>query len=213
MSDYQRFVFDLEKRRFVGQFELMYQAELHEGFDSWRQDDLDSRFEVAHFERILRNHRYEKIVDVGCGKGSLTQVMSQYCEKIIGIDISDTAVGEAHRRFPSLQFQVVDIRNSGGFCDVVAREAKAGEKSTLFVFSQVLSYTENWSFLLETAIEAGSDVLVALYLPEDPIGFVKHESELLCVLQNIGTISFYAESDQTRQHVVLASPKLIGDGT
>jgi SAM-dependent methyltransferase len=210
MSEYQRFVFDLENRRFVGEFEMMYQAELREGFDSWHQDNLDSRFEVAFIERILRDHRYEKIIDVGCGKGSLTQMMGQYCEKILGVDVSDTAIGEANRRFPSLQFQILDIRNRDGFCNLVAREAQAGEKSTLFVFSQVLSYIENWSFLLETAMRAGADVLVALYLPVDAIGFVKTESELLCVLQNIGTILFHVESDQTRQHVVLASPRLIG---
>lgn len=39
MSDYHPYVCDEEKRRFVDDFEKMYQADAEEGFDSWHQED------------------------------------------------------------------------------------------------------------------------------------------------------------------------------
>ena len=45
MAKYHKYVFDVEKRTFIGDFENMYAHESIEKFDSWHQDD--SRQDVA----------------------------------------------------------------------------------------------------------------------------------------------------------------------
>ena len=37
---YHNFVFDIDNRKFVGEFDKMYKAETTKGFDSWDQDDV-----------------------------------------------------------------------------------------------------------------------------------------------------------------------------
>lgn len=39
MSEYHKYVFDLENRSFVGNFEEMYRKESEVGFDSWHQEN------------------------------------------------------------------------------------------------------------------------------------------------------------------------------
>jgi hypothetical protein len=72
MKNYHPYVFDNENRRFVGEFEEMYQAESSSGFDSWHQDDkrpLSKQISRIIVERM----NFNTILDLGCGKGALTQ--------------------------------------------------------------------------------------------------------------------------------------------
>ena len=39
MAKYHKYVFDVNDKKFVGNFEEMYQKESEENFDSWHQDD------------------------------------------------------------------------------------------------------------------------------------------------------------------------------
>ena len=38
MAEYHKYVFDLAKREFVGDFDKMYQQEVSDNYDSWHQD-------------------------------------------------------------------------------------------------------------------------------------------------------------------------------
>jgi hypothetical protein len=48
---------------------------------------------------------------------------------------------------------------------------------------EVLSYIDSWREVLDALAEIGDRVLVSLYLPPDPIGFVKSFAELRAELE------------------------------
>src|SRR5437879_362635 len=102
---YHRFVFDTERRRFVGDFEEMYRREDAEGYDSWSQEDLgsvDKRLSLA----IVDGVPAQRILDVGCGKGAFTSLLAQPGREVVGVDISSTAVEKASERWPDVSFHV-----------------------------------------------------------------------------------------------------------
>ena len=62
MAEYHKYVFDLEKRTFIGDFETMYQQESVDNFDSWHQDDtrqLQRKIDLT----ILEDYNFNKIID------------------------------------------------------------------------------------------------------------------------------------------------------
>lgn len=113
MAKYHKYVFDLENRKLVGDFETMYQNESKENFDSWHQDDtrqLQRKIALA----VLEDFNFSKILDIGCGKGALTHLLKKRNNKVFGIDISQTAVNIAQERFPDIDFRVLDVSNTDG---------------------------------------------------------------------------------------------------
>ena len=57
---------------------------------------------------LLAPQSGERILDLGCGTGHLTNQISQAGTEIIGIDKSDTMIEEARRLYPELRFEVAD---------------------------------------------------------------------------------------------------------
>jgi SAM-dependent methyltransferase len=164
---YHRFVFDVEQRRFVGAFEEMYRAEDVDGFDSWHQNDLSgARHRIAV---ALLAGEYESLLDVGCGKGAMTALLGQFAARTVGVDVSPAAIEKAKARFPGIDFHVT----SGD----LGREL-AGERFSLVTCMETLSYVEDWSRALRELASLGERVFVSLYLPPEPIGFVKSLDEL-----------------------------------
>lgn len=117
MAKYHKYVFDLENRKLVGDFETMYQNESKENFDSWHQDDtrqLQRKIDLA----ILEDYNFEKIIDIGCGKGSLTHLLKKKNNYVLGLDISQTAVNIAKERFPDIEFISIDVGNTSAYTKV-----------------------------------------------------------------------------------------------
>lgn len=50
----------------------------------------------------------ERVLDVGCGPGNLTERIAQSGAEVVGIDSSPEMIGQARRNFPALQFILVD---------------------------------------------------------------------------------------------------------
>jgi len=108
MAKYHKYVFDLENRKLVGDFETMYQNESKENFDSWHQDDtrqLQRKIDLA----ILEDYNFAKILDIGCGKGSLTHILKKKNNYVIGLDISQTAVDVVSEKYPDIDFLCTDV--------------------------------------------------------------------------------------------------------
>lgn len=205
MTDYHEFVFNQAERRFIGEFEEMYRQEQVSCFDSWHQDDLRSREDAAAIMRVVADQHYDWLVDLGCGKGALTNALSDIADQSLGVDISPTAVRIAQERYPHPDFLVADI-NDASIVRQVLRSLKQTEpKKVLVVLSQVLSYLSQWREVVAAVSQECSEFLVGLYLPIDPIGFVKSRDELEGVIKASASILSWQDSTATNQHVVFAS--------
>ena len=68
--------------------------------DRVRTELLLSRLKHAHFVHLL---------DLGCGEGRLTDVLSRLSEHTYGIDIAHAAIERARSRFPHIRFEQGDL--------------------------------------------------------------------------------------------------------
>jgi len=167
---YHRYVFDDEARTFVGRFEEMYRGEQEQGFDSWHQEDarnLTRRLCLT----LLDETNFAGILDVGCGKGAFTHRLKKRNNRVVGIDISPTALETAKGRFDDVEFVQADLVRD---LDALNRLGNFD----LVVCLETLSYLENWRDVIERFSQIAGHCLIALYLPENPIGFVKTAGDL-----------------------------------
>jgi trans-aconitate methyltransferase len=165
---YHKYVFDTDKRVFVGDFNEMYRQEEQQQFDSWDQENM------LHLAKqislvLINRYNFSSILDYGCGKGHFSSLLKKKNNKVTGIDISSVAIEKAKARFPSINFMVADQTKF---------LAEYKEKHDLIIAMEVLSYIENWKSLLNRFADLTSHLLLTLYIPENPIGFVKTFTEL-----------------------------------
>lgn len=57
---------------------------------------------------LLAPHRGERILDLGCGTGHLTQAIAERGAEVVGIDASPEMVAQARANYPGLRFAVAD---------------------------------------------------------------------------------------------------------
>lgn len=193
MKEYHSYVFDTAGKTFLGRFEEMYRAESSQGFDSWHQDDLRNltkRICVL----VLSDYNFTKVLDIGCGKGAVTQYLKKHNNAVTAVDVSETALKVARARFPDITFVRADVSQP----DVSLVDL--GEDFDLTVCLETLSYVENWRALIDKIAGASRYALIALFVPEHPIGFVKSFDELE---------SAFAQRFETIEHIRLLSRKQI----
>ncbi len=166
-APYHKYVFDTQRRRFVGKFEEMYQAEDQESYDSWFQEDLRSLVKQLSLV-LLGRYNFSSILDAGCGKGTFTHLLKRQNNRVVGIDLSETAIRRARARYPDIEFRAMPVEEIG----------RLEERFDLAVAMELLSYIEGWRALLHTLSQMSTYLYVTLYLPSDPIGFVKSFTEL-----------------------------------
>jgi len=51
----------------------------------------------------------ERILDVGCGTGQLTEEITRFGAEVVGIDSSAEMISTAQKNFPQLRFEVADV--------------------------------------------------------------------------------------------------------
>lgn len=155
----------------VGRFEEMYRAEHDEGFDSWHQEDQRVLVRVvAH--AVLEQFNFDRILDVGCGKGAFTHLLKKANNHVVALDMSSTAIDIARARYPDIEFMTADVA-------APAFDLRAiGPPFELVVSIQTLSYLERWRELLAQFAQVGRHVMIVLDVPENPIGFVKTFDDL-----------------------------------
>jgi SAM-dependent methyltransferase len=183
------YVFDIDERRFVGDFEGMYRAETEDGFDSWHQSD-PRLLEVKISMLLLGQITFATAIDLGCGKGTLTAQLKRRDNRVIGVDVSDTAIAAARAHFPDLEW----------VCAPIEAYLERCPPAQLIVMREVLSYVEGWRRVLAACSRVARYLLVGLYLPRNPIGFVGSHEELQAQL----------ERDFTVLEAVMIRPRGIG---
>lgn len=73
--------------------------------------------------------------------------------------------------------------------------------------SEAFSYFSNYKELLKEISEVSDYFMISLYLPNDPIGFVKSESELLDDIRCYFEIMEYVSLSMQKSVIVFAKSK------
>ncbi len=97
---------------FVGEFEAMYR---HSSEIPWHQDQTVDAIFSDICVSIVRRCRPDSLLDVGCGMGYMADRLRREVpclKKLTGLDISETAVAEARKMFPSIRFVAGDIKTA-----------------------------------------------------------------------------------------------------
>jgi 2-polyprenyl-3-methyl-5-hydroxy-6-metoxy-1,4-benzoquinol methylase len=79
-----------------------------------------------------------RVLDVGCGNGSLLRLMGRQPIEYFGLDLSTTAIEEARdkwaNKYPNAEFEVADFRS------LSSSDPRLSEKFDFVVFNEVLYY-------------------------------------------------------------------------
>ena len=176
MEKYHKYVFDTEKRKFIGDFETMYKKESVENFDSWHQEDTRQLHRRLILE-LLNDFNFSNILDIGCGKGYFTHQLKKKNNLVHGIDISPTAVKIAKEKFKDISFETLNINEL-----IKLNKLISNSSYDLILIIEVLSYCKNWKEIIETISKNNSSILISSFIPENPIGEIKSSAELISEL-------------------------------
>lgn len=97
---------------------------------------------------------------------------------VTGIDISETAISKASAKYPDISFIAAGAEYF----------LKLLNNVDLVIAIEVFSYLENWKEVLEDIANRCTYFIICLYIPPNPIGFVKTIDELEENLQKHFTI-------------------------
>jgi SAM-dependent methyltransferase len=105
---YQDYV--IKDGEFIGKFEEMYAN----CSDPWRQSEedigsLSRQAGVIICERLRQRLGLKKFVEIGCGFGRYTDVLTRRGLDVTGLDISASAITKAKELFPRISFEVGGI--------------------------------------------------------------------------------------------------------
>jgi 2-polyprenyl-3-methyl-5-hydroxy-6-metoxy-1,4-benzoquinol methylase len=205
MGKYHKYVFDVEQRKYIGAFEEMYQNESKENFDSWHQDDT-SQIHRQLSLALLNAYQFNSIIDLGCGKGTFTHLLKKQNNNVTGVDISTTAINIASEKFPNITFKTLDssiIKTLDRFLN----ECDKKEKTDLIFCAEMFSYLENWKDVIKCISKRTQYFYTTLFIPENPIGFVKSSKEFIECIEEYFNIIEVAQLKKSRFNLVLAKRK------
>ena len=129
-KDYRDYI--IKDGIFIGAFEEMYQNIQDPWFiGNANHFTYNVALELINYYKICENGGY--VLDVGCGKGSFTSRLKKQMSKskIIGIDISETAINKSKNKYKDIEFKCLNILNEYD---------KLSVKFNLIVMSQIMWY-------------------------------------------------------------------------
>jgi SAM-dependent methyltransferase len=169
VQPYHKYVYDLENRRILQRWEDCYKAEIEEGFDGWHQDDTRHSYRTLSLA-ILQDYNFNSILDLGCGKGTLTHAFKKKNNQVLGVDVSETAIRTARARYPDLLFHVTDLSQT---IAVERLYTSLSNNVDLTICSNIIHLLANWSELLFSISKHSSFFLVSIYSPPESIAHIK----------------------------------------
>jgi SAM-dependent methyltransferase len=147
----------------------------------------------------------KKIVDIGSGKGLLTSFLDAPGRNVIGCDVSETALSIARARDPHVAYTQLPDASVYSLVQFLFKSRQELGHIDVVVMSQVLSYIDEWKNLIDIVFAYSAGVCVSLYLPENPIGFVKDWSEVCEVIERHSTIKASLWDSANRTGYLLAT--------
>jgi len=163
-KSYHQYVFNVDRKQFVGNFEEMYKKEK---IDPWYSSDLSNDAKKIH-SALLSSYSFNSILDYGCGKGVFTHTLKKNYNKVYGVDISKNVIKKAMLTYG----HIVNFSTTS--------ESKwLKKKYDLIICLEVLSYVKKYKELLRKFSVRANYLYLSLYVPKNPIGFVKNIDELI----------------------------------
>jgi SAM-dependent methyltransferase len=160
MDRYQDYV--IKEGKFIGEFESMYQK-----FDNpWHQiEAVDDSYSRLSSILTLNSYGVKSVLEVGCGLGKFTNYIHEKLPniKIVGMDISETAVKKAKVNYPDIEFITDDLASfsanaqMGGYDAILLSEIMWYILNDLDIIIQNLSlnYTGNIVIINQTFYREG----------------------------------------------------------
>ena len=122
----------------------------------------------------------DKILDFGCGKGAFTHLLKKRNNHVYGLDISETAIEKAKATYGhDIKFETIKGNDFSRFINSCVGEWGGVD---LTVCLETLSYIKEWRDVIGDISSFSRYFYVGLYIPDDPIGFVKSRDDLLAEL-------------------------------
>ena len=205
MAGYHKYVFDVKNRKFVGAFDEMYSKESTEGFDSWHQDDTRQLNRLIALN-LIDDYNFSSILDIGCGKGTFTHNLKKKNNYVLGLDISQTAISNASMRYPDIEFKEFNVDDIKEFADFIENEKSEIDFDLVFI-AECLSYLKNWKTLIEVFSKISKYLCLTLFLPADPIGFVKSPDHLIFEIEKYFDIHELVTLQRAGFVIIFASVK------
>jgi len=101
---YQDYV--IKSGKFIGEFEQMYK----DFKDPWEQTTREQwAMEKCIAINLIKKLKAKRVIELGCGLGHFTNRIRRMGVDVLGIDISETAIKKARKRYPQCKFYNGDI--------------------------------------------------------------------------------------------------------
>ena len=145
-------------------FDTLYRAKA----DPWACSDKQYRYQLLKYAKLialLPNRTYRKALDVGCGLGMLTRLLSPHVEKALGVELSAVAVENAISH--SVSFSNLSFKQG----DVLGLKSVAETGYDLIVLADVLYYL---SPLDQKTKEEIIDIVIDLLEPGGVVLLANH---------------------------------------
>jgi 2-polyprenyl-3-methyl-5-hydroxy-6-metoxy-1,4-benzoquinol methylase len=91
----------------------------------WQRGKFYSTYEqlLGHYivQSVVGNMQPPSLLDLACGNGQLTNIMSSYFDRVVGVDASATHISEAKKTYPDLEFVhslAEEYQDSTGFSTI-----------------------------------------------------------------------------------------------
>jgi ubiquinone/menaquinone biosynthesis C-methylase UbiE len=92
----------------------------------YEQGTAWTRMRLENVRLLVDPRPGDRVLDVGCATGSIAHHLSTLGSDVVGVDLSQTAVGRARERYPELRFEIADAAAlpfpDGSFDKVVAAD-------------------------------------------------------------------------------------------
>jgi SAM-dependent methyltransferase len=103
--------------RFIGEFEKMYQL-FEDPWNQTKEGYVENSFSRQLVINYIKSFKIKNIIEYGCGLGKTVNFIYQNTGiNILGIDISETSIIKAKKKYPNLKFKVDNILNIENYTD------------------------------------------------------------------------------------------------
>ena len=126
--------------------------------DPWNMDSPREQGRFAWTNRVLHEcaGRVGTILELGSGEGHQSQYLSELCDRLDGVDVSERAVVRAQARLPHCRFGVGDVSRLPWSRD-------SGQKYDLIVACEVLYYLSDIGSAVRDMSRLGDRCFVSFF--------------------------------------------------